>query len=179
MVSAVTSGVGGWTSWSTAPATRMRTRPSLSSPLDVWETIMDINVKGTFLCAREAAKDMLKQGRGKIINISSLQGFGGQAGDPAYAASKAAVNLMTKSMACEWAARGHLRERHRPDMVLDRPDGAEPQPQRFLSRIKERIPAGRAGNREDLFGIADLPGLGRVGLRQRGYHPARRGRDCI
>jgi NAD(P)-dependent dehydrogenase (short-subunit alcohol dehydrogenase family) len=46
-------------------------------PLDLWEYIMDVNVKGTFLCSREAARVMLRQSSGKIINISSFQGFVG------------------------------------------------------------------------------------------------------
>jgi 2-deoxy-D-gluconate 3-dehydrogenase len=81
-------------------------RPITEFPLDLWEYIMDVNVKGTFLCSREAAKAMIGQGAGKIINISSLQSFAGRAGDAAYAASKSAVNLMTMSMACEWAGKG-------------------------------------------------------------------------
>ena len=129
------------------------TKAMTDFPVDVWETIMDINVKGTFLCAREAAKAMLKQGSGKIINISSLQGFAGRPGDPAYAASKAAVNLMTKSMACEWASRGICVNAIAPtwcwtDMTSPKLSHAD-----FYARIKERIPAGRAGNKEDLFGI--------------------------
>ena len=70
-------------------------KPIAEFPLGLWEYIMDVNVKGTFLCAQEAAKVMMKQKSGKIINISSLQGFAGREGDPAYSASKAAVNLMT------------------------------------------------------------------------------------
>ncbi len=102
-------------------------RPIAEFPLDLWEYIMDVNVKGTFLCSREAAKVMLKQGSGKIVNISSLQGFAGRAGDAAYAASKSAVNLMTMSMACDVTP--------------------------FYEKLQTRIPARRAGNREDIFGI--------------------------
>jgi len=128
-------------------------RPITQFPLDLWEYIMDVNVKGTFLCSKEAAKMMLRQGSGKIINISSLQGFAGRAGDAAYAASKAAVNLMTMSMACEWARRGICVNAIAPTWCwtdLTAPylgNGA------FYERLQQRIPIGRAGNREDLFGI--------------------------
>ncbi len=129
-------------------------RPITDFPLDVWETIMDINVKGTFLCAREAAKQMLRQGKGKIINISSLQGFAGRAGDPAYAASKAAVNLMTKSMACEWAARGICVNAIAPTWCWTDLTSPALSHEGFYERIRARVPAGKAGDREDLFGIA-------------------------
>ncbi len=81
-------------------------KPIAEFPLDLWEYIMDVNVKGTFLGSREAAKVMPRQGSGKIISISLLQEFVGRAGDAAYSASKASVNLMTMSMSCEWASKG-------------------------------------------------------------------------
>jgi 2-deoxy-D-gluconate 3-dehydrogenase len=129
-------------------------RPITEFPLDVWESIMDINVKGTFLCSREAAKPMIRQGKGKIVNISSLQGFAGRPGDPAYAASKAAVNLMTKSMACEWARKGICVNAIAPTWCWTDLTAPALGHQDFYKRIQERIPAGRAGNKEDLFGIA-------------------------
>jgi len=128
--------------------------PIVEFDLKTWERIMDINVKGIFICSREVAKQMLKQGRGgRIINISSLQGFAGRMGDPAYAASKAAVNLMTKSMACEWAKDGISVNAIAPtwcwtemtEAILAKPD--------FYEKLKQRIPQGRAGDLEDLFGI--------------------------
>lgn len=120
---------------------------------ELWKYIMDTNAKGVFLCAREAAKIMIRQGKGKIINISSLQGSVGRAGDPAYAASKAAVNLMTMSMACEWARYGICVNAIAPTWCwtdLTRPALSQPN---FYRELEKRIPAGRAGNPEDLFGI--------------------------
>ncbi len=129
-------------------------QPMTEFPLDVWEKIMDINVKGTFLCSRETAKHMLKQRWGRIINISSLQGFAGRQGDAAYAASKAAVNLMTKSMACEWAASGICVNAIAPTWCWTDLTAPSLSHADFYEKIKQRIPIGRAGNREDLFGIA-------------------------
>jgi NAD(P)-dependent dehydrogenase (short-subunit alcohol dehydrogenase family) len=127
--------------------------PITEFPLKLWEYIMDVNVKGTFLCSREAAKVMVSRGGGKIINVSSLQGFAGRAGDAAYAASKSAVNLMTMSMACEWASGGICVNAVAPTWCwtdLTSPLlGVKP----FYDKIMKRIPAGRAGNREDLFGV--------------------------
>ncbi|MCK4961644.1 MAG: glucose 1-dehydrogenase [Anaerolineales bacterium] len=128
-------------------------KPIAEFPLDLWEYIMDVNVKGTLLCSQEAAKVMLRQGYGKIINISSMQGFVGRAGDPAYAASKAAVNLMTKSMACEWAKKGICVNAIAPTWCWT--DMTEPilSIKAFYKQLQQRVPIGRAGNREDLFGI--------------------------
>jgi 2-deoxy-D-gluconate 3-dehydrogenase len=128
-------------------------RPIAEFPLELWEYIMDVNVKGTFLCSQEAAKVMLRQGMGKIINISSLQGFAGRAGDAAYAASKAAVNLMTMSMACEWARRGICVNAIAPTWCWTDLTAPYLGKNEFYGQLQQRIPIGRAGNREDLFGI--------------------------
>jgi NAD(P)-dependent dehydrogenase (short-subunit alcohol dehydrogenase family) len=127
--------------------------PIAEFPLDLWEYIMDVNVKGTFLCSREAAKVMLRQGNGKIINISSLQGFVGRVGDPAYSASKAAVNLMTMSMACEWASKGISVNAIAPTWCWTPLTEPYLSNSTFYKQMQGRIPIGRAGNREDLFGI--------------------------
>jgi len=129
-------------------------KPIAEFPLELWEYIMDVNVKGTFLCAQEAAKVMLKQKSGKIINISSLQGFAGRKGDPAYSASKAAVNLMTMSMACEWAKGGICVNAIAPTWCWTDLTAPHLNKKAFYEKLQQRIPMGRAGNREDLFGIA-------------------------
>jgi len=128
-------------------------RPIAEFPLDLWEYIMDVNVKGTFLCSREAAKVMLKQKKGKIINISSVQSLLGRSGDPAYAASKAAVNLMTMSMASEWGKDGINVNAVLPTWCWT--DLTEPilRIDSFYKQLQKRIPMGRAGEKEDLFGI--------------------------
>jgi len=128
-------------------------RPITEFPLDQWEYIMDVNVKGTFLCAREAAKVMLKKGKGKIINISSMQSVVGRAGDPAYSASKAAVNLMTKSMACEWGKYGINVNAILPTWCWTDLTSPILRIKSFYKQLKKRIPMGRAGEKEDLFGI--------------------------
>ncbi len=128
-------------------------QPIAEFPLELWEYIMDVNAKGTFLCAQEAAKVMLRQKRGKIINISSLQGFVGRPKDPAYAASKAAVNLMTMSMACEWGKEGICVNAIAPTWCWTDLTAPHLQNPKFYQALQRRIPQGRAGNREDLFGI--------------------------
>ncbi len=70
-----------------------------------WDEVLDTNLKGTFLCMRAASKIMLKQRSGKIINIASVIGLTGNAGQANYAASKAGVIALTKSAAKELGSR--------------------------------------------------------------------------
>lgn len=80
--------------------------PVVDMPLDAWKKVMDVNVTGTFLMSRAAGKIMIEQKSGKIINISSVAGFGGI--DPmlmdaiGYNTSKGAVNTFTKDLAAKW-----------------------------------------------------------------------------
>lgn len=71
-----------------------------------FDSVLDINLKGTFFCTKSASKIMLKQKSGKIINISSVVGLTGNIGQANYAASKAGVIGMTKAVARELASRG-------------------------------------------------------------------------
>ena len=67
----------------------------------VWDKVMNVNLKGLFYCSQEAARVMLKQGSGVIVNMSSECGLEGSEGQSVYAASKAAVNALTRSWAKE------------------------------------------------------------------------------
>lgn len=71
-----------------------------------WDTVMDVNLKGTFLCTKAVSRAMMKKRYGKIINITSVVGITGNAGQGNYSASKAGVIGFTKSMAKELASRG-------------------------------------------------------------------------
>lgn len=76
-------------------------------PLDIteadWDFIHDVNLKGTFFCCQEAAKQMLERGAGRIVNISSLGGLRPWAEHAHYCASKAGVIMLTKALAKAWA----------------------------------------------------------------------------
>src|SRR5438034_1129271 len=81
--------------------------PIIEYPLEEWEEVMDVNVKGTWLACKEAGRAMIEQGRGgKVILISSARGELGMANYSAYSPSKAAINLLTRSLACEWGKFG-------------------------------------------------------------------------
>ena len=71
-----------------------------------WDNVIDVNLKGAFLCTRRVLKGMMKARYGKIINISSVVGFSGNAGQFNYSATKAGIIGMTKSAALECASRG-------------------------------------------------------------------------
>ncbi len=78
----------------------------LDFPLDEWERVVKINLTGAFLCAQAAARKMVEQKAGKIINICSLSGQRGGIGRAAYGASKAGLEILTKVMAVELAELG-------------------------------------------------------------------------
>jgi 2-deoxy-D-gluconate 3-dehydrogenase len=71
-----------------------------------WDFVLDINLKALFFCCQAVGKVMLRQGSGRIINMSSSFGIVGFGGRTAYAASKAAVSNLTKTLALEWSAKG-------------------------------------------------------------------------
>ena len=69
----------------------------------MWDWVIEVNLKGTFLTCQAVGKYMLKQKKGRIVNISSVLGLQGRAQDMAYAPSKAGLDQLTKSLAIEWA----------------------------------------------------------------------------
>ena len=73
------------------------------TPVEEWDRVIQVNLRGTFLCSRYVGKEMIAAGGGSIINIASTAGFNGVARAPAYAASKAGVVVLTKSLGLEWA----------------------------------------------------------------------------
>lgn len=81
-------------------------QPVLEMPLAEWERNLRVNLTGTFLCAQAAARLMVRQGGGRIINIASISGQRGGIGRGAYGAAKAGVIQLTRVMAVELAARG-------------------------------------------------------------------------
>ncbi len=78
--------------------------PAETFPIDEWQKVMDVNTRGTFLTCQAAGRVMIKQKRGKIVNMSSVRGRYGLPVDyAAYCPSKGAVDTLTRTLACEWA----------------------------------------------------------------------------
>ncbi len=77
--------------------------PTLELDLDRWQKVVDLNMTSVFLCSREAARHMLESGGGSIINTASILSFSSFPRRLAYSATKAAVVMMTRALAAEWA----------------------------------------------------------------------------
>ncbi|MFQ6121453.1 MAG: SDR family NAD(P)-dependent oxidoreductase [Dehalococcoidales bacterium] len=128
-------------------------KPADTFPINEWQQVMDINTRGTFLCCQAVGREMIKQGGGKIINLSSVRGrYGLPADYAAYCASKGAVDTLTRTLACEWAKHNVLVNAVAPTIVetdLTRPALADPE---YAKRMRSRIPLGRWGMPEDIVG---------------------------
>jgi gluconate 5-dehydrogenase len=79
-------------------------KPAADFQVDEWQKVLDVNARGTFLSCQAVGRVMIKQKKGKIINLSSVRGqYGMKSGYAAYCAGKGAVDTLTKTLACEWA----------------------------------------------------------------------------
>ena len=129
--------------------------PAEEMTLDQWNRVIDIDLKGVFLCDREAGRYMLANGGGSIINMSSIIGIvGNTTGNSNYAAAKGGVSSLTKVMAVEWAQRGIRVNAIAPgymdtDMNVALTDVSNPR----YREITDRIPAHRWGTPDDMKGI--------------------------
>jgi len=115
-----------------------------------WDTVLDINLKGTFLCSKEAIRLMAKQRSGKIINISSVVAFIGNPGQMNYSASKAGVVGLTKTIAKEYASRGVRVNAVAPGFIQTAM--TEAIPEKIREEMKASIPLGHFGTPEDVAG---------------------------
>jgi 3-oxoacyl-[acyl-carrier protein] reductase len=113
-----------------------------------WDRVLDVNLKGAFLVTQAAAKAMMKQRAGRIINISSVVGRMGNAGQANYAASKAGLIGLTKSAAKELAGRGITVNAVAPGYIET--EMTEKLPQTAKDAFLANIPLKRAGTPEDI-----------------------------
>ncbi|HQP31998.1 MAG TPA: 3-oxoacyl-[acyl-carrier-protein] reductase [Deltaproteobacteria bacterium] len=116
---------------------------------DDFDQVVQTNLKGAFICAFHASRSMLKQHRGRIINISSVVGLGGNAGQAVYAATKAGLIGLTKSLAKELGSRGILVNAIAPGLIeTDMSSGVD------MKALEGNIPLGRIGRPQDVAGAA-------------------------
>jgi 2-deoxy-D-gluconate 3-dehydrogenase len=121
---------------------------------DDWDAVVDTNMKTLFFLSQAAAKGMIAQGSGKIINVASMLTFQGGVRVPSYTASKSGVGGLTKAMANEWAAKGINVNAIAPGYIATNNTAALQADENRNRQIVERIPAGRWGKPDDIAGTA-------------------------
>ena len=119
-----------------------------------WEQVINTNLTGVFHCTRAAVRHMMKQKHGHIINISSIVGLRGNAGQSSYAASKAGIIGFTRTIAKEYGSRGITVNAVAPGFI-ETPMTAE-MPQDYWDEILQQVPLGRPGKPEDIAGVVSF-----------------------
>jgi len=127
-----------------------RPGPTLEQPLEDFDLVMDVNVRGTYLVCRAVGKVLVTRGGGRVINVSSQMGSVGYPGRAIYCASKHAVNGLTKALAVEWAPHAVTVNAVAPTFIetpLTKPMFEDAE---FKAEVLRRIPLGRIGRVEEV-----------------------------
>ena len=115
---------------------------------DDWDQVLAVNLKGSFLCGQQAAKQMMKQRQGAIVNIASIVGVMGNAGQANYSASKAGLIGLTKTMARELAPRNITVNAVAPGFIDT--EMTRVLDEKIRDKLIEQIPLSRLGLPEDI-----------------------------
>ena len=115
---------------------------------EAWDAVIDTNLKGVFLCSREAIKDMSRQRYGRIVNITSVAAFMGNPGQANYSASKAGIVGFTKTVAREYASRGITVNAVAPGFIETAM--TDVLPENIKEEMKRLIPLGKFGTVDDV-----------------------------
>ncbi|PYG87058.1 3-oxoacyl-[acyl-carrier-protein] reductase [Ruminiclostridium sufflavum DSM 19573] len=126
-------------------------KPMAMMSEDDWDVVLDINLKGAFLCTKAAAKLMIKRRYGRIINISSVAGAYGNAGQANYSASKGGLIGLTKTTAKEFAPRGVTCNAVTPGLIDS--EMTEILPQEMKQKYLDKIALGRFGTPEEVAAV--------------------------
>ena len=125
-----------------------RDNPIMPLTEEDYDKVLNTNLKGAFLCCKAASRLMMRQRYGRIVNLSSVVGLRGNAGQTAYAASKAGVIGLTKSLAKELASRGVTANAVAPGYIATDMTAALPEAAR--ADMVQQIPAARPGRPQEV-----------------------------
>jgi NAD(P)-dependent dehydrogenase (short-subunit alcohol dehydrogenase family) len=128
-------------------------RDAFDYPMEDWDTIFDINVKGTMMACKHFGRVMKENKQGKIINLSSVRevrGYGG--GNAGYCATKGAVGLITKTLALEWAPYNIHVNAIGPSLIITQGTIHIKNDPKLAKKYEAQIPLGKLGMPEDLIG---------------------------
>ena len=120
----------------------------LRMSLEDWKKVIDINLTGAFICSKHTVKYMVKNRSGKIINISSIVGVHGNAGQSNYSSSKAGIIGLTKTLARELAGRNILVNAIAPGYIET--EMTKKLSDKIKEKLMEQIPTGRLGSVDDV-----------------------------
>lgn len=119
-----------------------------------WDQVMNINLKGVFLCCQEVGKRMIEQGGGKIINIASVAGFYGEQGLLPYSVSKAGVMILTRVLAYEWSKHHITVNAIAPGFIAGGMNAPILNKEFLVSGLTQQVPLKRLGKPEEIVPVA-------------------------
>jgi NAD(P)-dependent dehydrogenase (short-subunit alcohol dehydrogenase family) len=119
-----------------------------------WDQVLDVNLKGVFLCCQAVGRQMIKQGGGRIINISSTAGILGDQGFLPYCVSKAGVIMLTRVLAYEWSRHNILVNAIAPGVIAGGMNTPVLNKEILVSGLTQNIPLKRFGKPEEILSIA-------------------------
>jgi NAD(P)-dependent dehydrogenase (short-subunit alcohol dehydrogenase family) len=126
--------------------------PALDMDLAAWQKTVDVNLRGCFWASIEAARCMLRQGKGAIVNVASVNAFRPMDGQACYSLTKAAIVNMTQGLAKEWARNGIRVNALVPGIVETRFAAAIHENEKLRAALERMVPMGRIAQPEEMAG---------------------------